>query len=226
MKATGIALAVILIFVLYKYLTRKKVPADFLTIRDGRFNRLVLKPGITKENFDALLTEYADKKYHPQDNLFYKLSDLLPDTEHGRADYADFFAQLNQSQRIYTIMLQMDAQINNGGVYQFLWNWPEMVYAAGEALQELGVDPLNQHFAGVLKELESNAAGFIRDKQVWNDPGKPFEEKWKIFQQGRAYIPTGESIEAYFYTDAFAEHFHGKMVAYIQAHRTSFGIPF
>lgn len=214
----------LLAFGLFKFLTRKKAPDGFLTIDDGRANRLLLSPGIPKENLDAFLTEYEGKNYHRHDNLFHKLSGILPDPAPG-TDYADYFNQLNTSQRIYAVLLQMDGQINNGGVYQFLWNRPEMIYAAAEALHELGIEPLDEHFSAVLKELESNSADFARDKRVWNDPAISHEQKWTVFQEGRRYIPTGDRIEAYFYTDEFAQYFHGKVMDYLREHRASFGVP-
>lgn len=220
---------VILLYVVFKYnRQRKKEPEDqFLTIDDKRNNELRIDPAVPEAAFAKLQAEYAAKPYDKYDNLVYKFSELLLDPLakiSKQEDSEKLFAELNRSQRIFSLLLQLEGQINNGGVYQFLWNRGESMMAAQEALWELNIEPLAADYEKVLDELEAATDNFIKDREFWVNVNHSEAEKWKVFQDGRNYIPTGKKIEEYFYTEEFAQKYHQKIIDYVIANKEHFGV--
>lgn len=229
-KILKIGLVLIAVVVLIVKITGKIIKrntGEFLTIKDGRNNKLLLNPRVPVAEYDRITTEYKNKDYNKYDNLFYKYAELLLDplpALAGAGDTPTSFNQLNTSQRIYSIMMQMDTQIKNGGVYQFIWNKPGSMYAAREALHFLQIEPLNQDYGQVLKELDENADHFVKDRAIWSDPSVAEETKWKVFQDGRRYIPAGTRIEEYYYSEDFTREFQEAVVLYVQRNKESFGV--
>ena len=192
-----VLLIVILMYGIFKFFLRKKDDrnSDFFTIEDQRNNRLLINPSIQNSVLEEVKAKYADMDYDRFDNLFFAYSELLLDPLWDLSeatDEEDYFNKLNKSQRIFSILMQMDGQINNGGVYQFLWNRPESMHAAREALFELEIQPLANDFAVVIQELEQHVDDYIEDKKIWDNSKLSHEVKWKRFTDGRAVYSYGQ----------------------------------
>jgi hypothetical protein len=134
----------------------------------------------------------------------------------------DIWKKLTKPQKIVYALGGFISQVNNGGVWQFMFNKLEFTGAAGEALEELNVYSSNEYikldYRKAFKELIAilNNGTFTEIINQWNDEKLSFEERWEAFRKGYEYIPTGRLIEKYFYKDEYKAIFYTKLIDYIQ----------
>jgi hypothetical protein len=218
----AIAIIVILAQIIRKFKNRKD---PFLNLKVADDHQDILIPASQRNEVQRIIEMYANKPYERYDNLTYKLSELLLDPLPKviqQPDESEYYQKLNVPQRVFSLAMQFEGQVDNGGVYQFLWNRPLSMYAARDALATLSIEPLATDYIQVLKELERHADNFGKDKTYWNNPEVPEEDKWKRFQEGRRYIPTGSKIEGYFYDDEFKAKWHKAINAYVERNMDKF----
>ena len=219
-------IAIIIVMALLKIfgkIRNRKNPFLTLTVDPGFRDTLV--PGSQRAQLENIIEQYSAKKYDRYDNLSYKLSELLLDPLPKliqQPNENEYFKRLNKPQRVFSLAMQFEGQVDNGGVYQFIWNRPLSMYVMKDALVELNIEPLVSDYGRVLQELEKNADGYGKDKQYWNNPSVSEEDKWKRFQEGRKYIPTGTIIEEYFYNEDFKMKWHQSIIDYVKQNMDKF----
>lgn len=226
-KLVKIALiAIVVIVILFRIISKIKTRQDpFLTLTVASDHRDILVPKTQRSQLENIIEQYSNKPYERYDNLAYKLSELLLDPLPNliqQSNEVEYFQRLNKPQRVFSLAMQFEGQVDNGGVYQFIWNRPLSMYAMKDALNELNIDTLASDYGNVLKELEKNADDYGKDRQYWNNPNISQDDKWRRFQEGRKYIPAGTKIEEYFYDEAFKMKWHQLLINYVRQHIDKF----
>jgi hypothetical protein len=193
-----------------------------------------LKTGAKKLNYSIaiplpdlqnLQEKYAHSKITKEEAFwqYYDWSITKPlEKISSKKTLEDIWKKLTKPQKIMYSLGAFISQVNNGGVWQFMFNKIEFTGAAGEALEELNVYSSNEYikhdYRKAFKELITilNNGIFTEILDQWNDEKKPFEERWDAFKKGYEHIPMGRAIEKYFYKDDYKIIFYDKLIAYIE----------
>jgi hypothetical protein len=88
----------------------------------------------------------------------------------GRLDDPECWNRLTQGQRILYSLAALDGQVNNGGITQFFWNCPDLVFPASDALAALRYSALSVAFDKALGSL-------IGKKDKWVGDGRYQHER-------------------------------------------------
>lgn len=134
----------------------------------------------------------------------------------------DIWKKLTKPQKMMYALGAFISQVNNGGVWQFMFNKLEFTGIAGEALEELNVYSSNEYikldYRKAFKELMTilNNGTFAEIDTQWNDENLSFEERWEAFRKGYEHISMGRVIEKYFYKEDYKAIFYDKLIDYIE----------
>ncbi len=135
----------------------------------------------------------------------------------GRLDDADCWNCLTQGQQVLYSLGALDGQVKNGGITQFFWNCPDLIFPTSEALAVLGEPELAAAYEKALVSL-------IGRKDTWldlrsqsrNDP----DNFWQPFQA------TYDLLDLTWFDDAYYEKYGPSLVAtlvqYVRANRAEF----
>ncbi len=126
--------------------------------------------------------------------------------------------KLTKPQRMLLCLGLFIPEVNNGGVWQFLFNKSEYYAATSGALEELDVWPLDNDYFECVKEFMDMAGADELTKvfDIWDNPTLSFEERWAAFKSGEKHIPSAKKIESYFYKDDFKEKLYNRINSYIK----------
>ena len=61
--------------------------------------------------------------------------------------------RLTQGQRVLYSLATLDGQVKNGGITQFFWNCPDLVFPASDALAALSYSELSVAYEKALERL-------------------------------------------------------------------------
>jgi hypothetical protein len=102
----------------------------------------------------------------------------------SRLDDSDCWNQLTQGQRILYPLAAMDGQVKNGGMVQFLWNCPDLICPASDALTALGYSELAAAYEKSLECLFGKKGKWLElRKQSSSDPAifwEPFQATYDL----------------------------------------------
>jgi len=193
-----------------------------------------LKTGARKLNYgisvplselEKLQKEHAEKKtsleeafWQYYDWAITKMLEKVPSSKSTE----DTWKKLTKPQKVVYCMGLFISQVDNGGVWQFMFNKIEFAGAAGEALEELNVyhndGYLKLDYRKAFKELIVilNNGVFTDISNQWNDQKLSFEQQWEAFRKGYEHIPKGREIEKYFYAKEYKEVFYQNLLKYIE----------
>jgi hypothetical protein len=193
-----------------------------------------LKTGAKKLNYgiaipltdlQKLQEKYAQDKITKEDAFwqYYDWAITKPfEKISSKKSLEDVWKKLTKPQKVVYSLGAFISQVNNGGVWQFMFNKLEFTVAAGEALEELNVYSSNEYikldYRKAFKELITilNNGTFTEILDQWNDEKLSFEERWNAFKKGYEHIPMGRVIEQYFYKDEYKTIFYNKLIGYIE----------
>ena len=135
----------------------------------------------------------------------------------GRFDDPGCWGCLTHGQQTLYSLGALDGQLKNGGITQFFWNCPDLIFPASEALATLGVPELA---AAYEKALESLIGG----KDTWldlrsqsrDDPG----HFWEPFQASYDLLDLTWFDAAYF--EKYGPSLVTILVQYVKTNRAEF----
>lgn len=173
--------------------------------------------------------KWKDKEWGIYDNEYYDICKKICNDIYSKNKYweknqthADFLNELTKEQRIYFTLVNFESQVNNGGVYQFLFNYPELSILALEGMKETGMKKLaadyeivlNEYFGkfGTIQDLYSK---FQNNKSDWN-------KRFTAFAEGYKELPSAKRIEDYFYEKSFVKTYQQDLTRYVKANRDKF----
>jgi len=152
--------------------------------------------------------KWTEKEWGIYDNEYYDISNKICNDVYSKNKYweknqthTDFLNELTKEQRIYFTLVNFEGQVNNGGVYQFLFNNPELSIIALQGMQEVRIEKLAKDYEIVLKEyfgkfntIQELYSKFQNNKNDWN-------KRWNSFAEGYKELPSAKVIEEYFYDE-------------------------
>ena len=105
-------------------------------------------------------------------------------------------SELTQGQRMLHALGAFDDQVQNGGVTQFFWNCPDLVFEVSDGLKVLGPAELKEIYDRALEGLVGKKDDWAKlRKQAFRDPANP---NWEPFQRSYDMLDLGWFDDAYF----------------------------
>ncbi|MEL0456612.1 DUF4375 domain-containing protein [Flavobacteriaceae bacterium SZ-1-7] len=232
---TGIILVILLLILVVGILIwrKKSINVDKTTIEFVRLESQTQStqhlPLLTKNWISKIEEKWKNKDWEMWKNQHYDICEKICNDIYSTNKYweknqthADFLNELTKEQRIYFTLINFESQVNNGGVYQFLFNYPELSILALEGMQETGMEKLATDYEIVLKEyfgkfdtIQDLYSKFQNNKSDWN-------KRFTAFAEGYKELPSAEKIEEYFYEESFVKTFQQDLTEYVKANRNKF----
>ncbi|QOD61682.1 DUF4375 domain-containing protein [Polaribacter haliotis] len=173
--------------------------------------------------------KWNDKEWDIYDNAHYDICEKVCNEVYSTNKYwemnqthADFLNELTKEQRIYFTLINFESQVNNGGVYQFLFNNPDLPIIALQGMKEIEMSKLAKDYEIVLKEYFGNFntiqelySKFQNDKSDWYKRAQAFADGYKE-------LPSAEKIEDYFYEENFVKTYQQNLTNYVKENRNKF----
>ena len=195
-----------------------------LFLDDGKPRKLTYFQAITAQDFQASVQDKTGE------TLFWHYHKLIVEdmflTLPQDATVESIWKKLTIPQKGIFVMGHFISQVNNGGVWQFMFNKTEYVTALAQFLYEVCEQPkarfpyqLKYDYKKALEELYATFKDerFSDICEVWNNVALPFEERWAAFNKGYDYITQDKAvIQTYFYQDEFKVQFYTALNAYIE----------
>jgi len=213
----------------YKYKLKNnnlvEAPTEFVLL-ESKTESTKFIPVLDQKWINELNKKYQNKKFIPYPNEHTDLSEKLCNDVYSKNKYWEknkthsiFLNELTKEQRIYFVLINFESQVNNGGVYQFLFNYPELAIIALESMKITKMDNLakdyeivlNEYF-GTFKTVQDLNAKFQNNKSEWN-------ERWNSFAEGYKELKSTEIIEKYFYEEKFVEEFQSRMNEFVKLNK-------
>jgi hypothetical protein len=199
-----------------------EAPTEFVMLESKTETTLYI-PILEKNWINETHLKYQNKEFVTYPNEYTNLSEKLCNDVYSKSKYweknkshSSFLNELTKEQRIYFCLINFEAQVNNGGVYQFLFNYPELSIIALESMKVTKMDKLakdyeivlNEYF-GKFKTIQELNARFQNNKSDW-------DERWNSFTEGYKELKSAEIIEDYFYNEKFVEEYQMKMNVFVK----------
>ena len=170
--------------------------------------------------------KWNEKEWGIYDNEHYDICEKICNEVYAKNKYwekgqthSDFLNELTKEQRVYFTLINFEAQVNNGGVYQFLFNYPELSILALQAMKETGMSMLARDYELVLNEyfgkfdtIQELYTRFQNDTKEWN-------KRWTSFTEGYDELPSTATVEEYFYEEDYVISYHAKLTEYVKSNR-------
>lgn len=145
-----------------------------------------------------------------------KLLDLLQQFV-GRKDDPACWNQLTEGQRILYSLAALDGQVKNGGITQFFWNCPDLIFPASDALAALRYSELSVAYEKALESLMGKKDTWLDlRKQSGSDPAN----NWGPFQATYDLLGLNWFDDAYF--EGYGATLLEMLVKYVQENKAEF----
>lgn len=226
-----IIIGIIIVFgLLLVFLNRKKQnpiesksenfkPIEFFSLNDGNQKDLIVSGEITQKWLDSIKTKYEWENFDEYDNRTWEYMSELFDKvvyKYVEEELSVLWNKLNREQKIFWTFLAFNGDTDNGGVYQFIFNRPEFIFAVAETFDELEMSELKTDYEDVLKELSGKSAKISELKTIFNDESKDWNKRWKSFSDGYKELKSTEIIEEYYYNTEFKKKLYKKVADLIE----------
>jgi hypothetical protein len=135
----------------------------------------------------------------------------------GRLDAPECRAQLTHGQRVLYTLAALDGQVQNGGLAQFFWNCPDLVFEAQDALNVLAEEELTGAYDQALEQLIGNQHKWLElRRQAGGDP----EDFWRHFEASYDVLNLSWFDDAYF--DTYGPSLVARLLNYVDVNRSEF----
>lgn len=221
-----IGIIIILVFLVAFFLLSRikkqgqQASGDFVQLASEQSSTDLL-PSIPNNLFQNLDTKYAGSPYQKYSNSYTELTEVICNEVYSNYKYwekqlthADFLNKLTPEQRVYFVLVTFESQTNNGGIYQFLFNNPELSILTLEAMQAVQLQKLAADYTNVLNEFFRKFDKILDLKIKFHDSNSDTNQQWNAFTEGYDELKTAEVIESYFYTDDFIREFQNALYNY------------
>jgi hypothetical protein len=133
----------------------------------------------SREATEWIFSGYCEKLLYKNEKLCELLQQFL-----GRLDDPECWNGLTQGQRILYSLAALDSQVKNGGITQFFWNCPDLIFPASDALTALNYPELSVAYEKALEGLIGNKdKWFELRNQSSSDPANfwaPFQATYDL----------------------------------------------
>lgn len=189
-----------------------------LSLDDGNQHETMLVPTVKLDSIVNILSTYSWARFDEYDNRLYEYESafLTPLRQNRKLSPRELWAKLNRHQKVFYAIQTFTGQTDNGGVWQFLFNSPEMSLAALGAMHEIGVAKLAQDYQAVLEEFLGKGRTLLDLRKRFNDQKLSEAKRWEAFAEGYPELKSAEKIQKYFYTIKFKKELFKKLSDYIE----------
>jgi len=232
MKTEFIIIIVLLILVIGIIIWRKKsnekenAPTEFVKLKSKTESTKHL-PLVSNNWISEIEKKWSEKEWGIYDNEHYDISNEICNDVYSKNKYweknqthTEFLNELTVQQRVYFTLVNFEGQVNNGGVYQLLFNNPELSIVALQGMQKVGLEKLAKDYEIVLNEyfgkfntIQELHLKFQNDNDKWN-------KRWNSFAEGYKELSSAKIIEEYFYKESFVKIYQKKLTEYVKANPT------
>lgn len=167
---------------------------------------------ISRRAIKWMFIGYSDKLLNKNEKFQTVLTQFS-----GRRDAPECWTQLTAGQRILYALSALDGQINNGGVTQFFWNCPDLIFPAYDALTALGYSELTANYEQALERLLGQKARWSELRQQAVSQPDTF---WETYQTLHEELDLDWFDEWYF--KQAGPELIGRLVHYVQEHPEEF----
>lgn len=221
-----VVIAFIIIGIKNKKNTLIKAPVNFIQLSSAQSSSKHL-PVVPMKWIEELDEKYTKQPYDKYDNLHGALSTKLCNGvydsaelfKQGKISHTELLNEMTKEQRIYQTLVNFEGQVYNGGVYQFLFNYPELSIIALDAFKIIGAEKLSKDYEKVLHEYMGKF-NTVQDLYAkFQNNSKDWDKRWNAFTDGYKELPTAAIIETYFYKEDFIKDYQTKVVAFVKQNR-------
>lgn len=191
-----------------------------LSLDHGNQHDLQLVPEVTLDELVAIHLAHQWSHFDEYDNrmLEYSYKLLEPLIRKAAAQpVEELWRKLNRPQKVFYTLLSFVGEVDNGGIWQFLFNDPELSLAALEMMQEIGATKLENDYRKVLGELIGKADTVSNLRRQFNEKKLSSAKRWQAFAEGYGTLKSTATIERYFYTSRFKNSLFRKMSDYVES---------
>ncbi len=201
---------------------QKQNTINFLELEEKKSTENFL-PVLNSSFIEKIEQKYAGEEYKQYPNVYSDLIEKLCNDVYDKMDknenHSEFLRQLTKEQRVLFTLVNFEAQVNNGGVYQFLFNYPELSIIALESMEEAKMAKLAADYRKVLEEFFGKFKTMQELNNKFQDQSSNWEKRWNSFVDGYKELKSTEIIESYFYNEDFVKQFQNDMINYIKANK-------
>lgn len=222
---TSLIIVVLLIWLKRRSIKNLKITFDFVKLEAENESTKHL-PTVSLNWLNNIENKYQNQEFNQFQNehteLLEKLcSDVYSNSkywENGKNHFA-FFNELTKEQRIYFTLINFESQVNNGGVYQFLFNYPELALIALDSIRIAKIDKLALDYENVLSEYFGKFDSIQDLYSIFQNEKYDWQKRWNSFAEGYKELKTAEIIEEYFYKIDFIKYFQNKLILFVKQNK-------
>lgn len=201
-------------------------PVEFVQLSSSQSSSKHL-PHVPVNWIEVIEEKYTKQSYDKYNNVHYELSKILCNEvydrselfKQGKISHTELLNEMTKEQRIYQTLVNFEGQVNNGGVYQFLFNYPELSIIALEAFKIMGAAKLAKDYEQVLHEYFGKFDTVQDLYTKFQDNSKDWNKRWNAFAEGYKELPSAAMIEEYFYKEDFSKDYQAKIIAFVKQNR-------
>ncbi|MFN3150607.1 DUF4375 domain-containing protein [Bremerella sp.] len=195
-----------------------------VSLDDGNQHDRILSTKLPVESLVAIQARYLWSSFDEDDNRLweYRYALLDPVLKKSRLSFPRLWARLNRPQKTFYAFLAFDGDVNNGGVWQFLFNCPQLSLAAWEAMDQIGAKKLAANYQETLAELAGQAETIADLRRHFEDQNLSTTKRWAAFVQGYDTVPSAKKIEQTYFTAKFKRPLYQSMAKYVEANLNAF----
>ncbi len=201
-------------------------PQEVLSLDDGNQLKLLMPATITREWLNNVQHKYNSTEFDELDSLLLVyLSDIFEKAiEESNLQEDDIWQNMTRAQKTFSTFISFSGEVDNGGVFQFIFNLPTSIFAVVEMCEELGLPKLGNDYLNVLRELTGKEYEFLFIKQTFNNESLSWEKRWSAFSRGQKDLKSTLVIEDYFYDEEFKESLYKTVTDYVEKNMDHFAI--
>lgn len=223
MKAAIIITIVLVVLGIYWFRSKSKVYDEALTdfvLLESNTESTDYLPLVDKEWLRNTEFKYLNKEWQSYPNEHTDQSEKLCNDVYrdwkGKISHSEFLNKLTKEQRMYFSLINFEAQTKNGGVYQFLFNYPELAIITLEAMKVAKLDRLTDDYENVLNEFFGKFDTIQGLKNRFRDDNKKWDKRWDSFIEGYRELPTAEKIKGYYYDKEYQKEYQSAIVKFVK----------
>ncbi len=191
-----------------------------LSLDDGNQFERRLAPKLTLDQLVDVVARYQWSRFELSDNLLWEYANLFlnPAVQGARTTKLDsLWKKLNRPQKVGYAVRQFIGEVDNGGVWQFLFNEPQLAVGTLEALREIGASQLADDYQATLAELLGKAKTIADIRKRAASLKLNTDAGWQAFAEGYKELPSARSIEKYFYRKSFKRKLFQQACEYMES---------
>lgn len=145
------------------------------------------------------IADFEAIPFDPENPIDYYY-DLLID-QNNRIDNRFFeeherLQELTYGQRLLIQLGTFDSQVNNGGITQFFWNCPKLIFDVADCIEFLGETELWANYERALESLVGKKDRWLMLREEWRKANN--NPRWETFQETYKLLDLGWFDKAYF----------------------------